>query len=100
MNPELVHLAQKKDWEKVEIEFTVFYPELGRLAVPIRKMASSMLLKQMYNPCDETFVERWIENPYCQYFSGEIYFQYDKPYYPSEFVHFRKRIGEEGDIKY
>ena len=99
MNHELVLLAQKIDWDKVEKEFSVYYPDLGRPAVPIRKMVGSMLLKQMYNLGDETFVARWIENPYWQYFCGETYFQYDKPYDPNEFVHFRKRIGEVGAQK-
>jgi len=99
MEHELVILAQKIDWEKVEKEFSVYYPELGRPAVPIRKMVGSMLLKQMYNLGDETFVARWIENPYWQYFCGETYFQYEDPYDPSDFVHFRKRIGEEGAQK-
>jgi len=56
MKHELVLLAQKIDWEKVEKEFSVYYPGLGRPAVPIRKMVGSMLLKQMYNLGDETFV--------------------------------------------
>jgi IS5 family transposase len=96
---ELVLLAQRIDWGKVENDFSVYYPELGRPAVPIRKMVGSMLLKQMYNLGDETFVARWIENPYWQYFCGETYFQYDEPYDLSDFVHFRKRIGEEGAQK-
>jgi len=99
MEHELVLLTQRINWEKVEKEFSIYYPELGRPAVPIRKMVGSMLLKQMYNLGDETFVARWIENPYWQYFCGETYFQYDQPYDPSEFVHFRKRIGEEGAEK-
>jgi IS5 family transposase len=99
MEHELVLLAQRIDWEKVEKDFSIYYPELGRPAVPIRKMVGSMLLKQMYNLGDETFVARWIENPYWQYFCGETYFQYDEPYDPSDFVHFRKRIGEEGAQK-
>jgi len=99
MEHELVLLTQRIDWEKVENDFSVYYPELGRPAVPIRKMVGSMLLKQMYNLGDETFVARWIENPYWQYFCGETYFQYDEPYDPSDFVHFRKRIGEEGAQK-
>lgn len=99
MKHELVLLSQKIDWEKVEKEFAVYYPGLGRPAVPIRKMVGNMLLKQMYNLGNETFVSRWIENPYWQYFCGETYFQYDNPYDPSDFVHFRKRIGEEGAQK-
>jgi IS5 family transposase len=99
MEHELILLAQRIDWEKVDKEFSIYYPELGRPAVPIRKMVGSMLLKQMNNLGDETFVARWIENPYWQYFCGETYFQYDEPYDPSDFVHFRKRIGEEGAQK-
>jgi IS5 family transposase len=99
MEHELVILAQRIDWEQVEKDFSIYYPELGRPAVPIRKMVGSMLLKQMYNLGDETFVARWIENPYWQYFCGEVFFQYDEPYDPSDFVHFRKRIGEEGAQK-
>ena len=49
MQHELVLLAQKIDWDKVEKEFSVYYPGLGRPAVPIRKMVGSMLLKQMYS---------------------------------------------------
>ena len=41
-------------------------------------------------------MERYIDSPYCQYFCGEIYFQYKYPFDPSDFVHFRKRIGESG----
>ena len=55
-----------------------------------------MFLKNMYNLSDESTVARWIENPYWQYFTGEQYFQTSKPFDPSEYVHFIKRMGEEG----
>jgi IS5 family transposase len=45
MEHELALLAQRIDWEKVEKDFSIYYPELGRPAVPIRKMVGSMLLK-------------------------------------------------------
>ena len=41
-------------------------------------------------------MERWIENAYWQYFTGEEFFQTQQPFDPSEFVHFRKRIKEDG----
>jgi IS5 family transposase len=72
---------------------------MGRPAVPVRKMVGCMLLKQMYGLSDESFVDRWIENPYMQYFCGETYFQFEKPFDPSEFVHFRKRLGTDGAEK-
>jgi IS5 family transposase len=90
----LVLPSQRIIWEKVEKDFSIYYSEIGRPAVPIRKMVGSMLLK-MYNLGDETLVARSIENSYWQYICGETYFQYE-PYDPSEFVHFHKRIGEEG----
>ena len=99
MDHELVLLAQRIDWKSVDKEFSIYYPYMGRRAVPVRKMVGSMILKQMYNLGDETFVDRWIENPYWQYFCGETFFQYEKPFDPSEFVHFRRRIGEVGAQK-
>jgi IS5 family transposase len=41
-------------------------------------------------------MEKYIGSPYCQYFYGEIYFQYKYPFDPSDFVHFRIRIDESG----
>lgn len=41
-------------------------------------------------------MDRYIDSPYFQHFCGEIFFQYYYPFDPSDFVHFRKRIGEEG----
>lgn len=99
MNHELVGLSHRIDWESVTRDFEGYYHYTGRPAVPVRKMVGSMLLKQMYNLSDESYVARWIENPYWQYFCGETYFQFDKPFDPSEFVHFRKRIGASGAEK-
>jgi len=99
MKHELVELAQRIDWKSMEKDFGPYYSEMGRPAVPIRKMVGSMLLKQMYSISDEAFVGCWIENVYWQYFCGETYFQFDKPFDPSEFVHFRKRLGTDGAEK-
>jgi IS5 family transposase len=99
MKHELVELAQRIDWKSVEKDFAPYYADMGRPAVPVRKMVGSMLLKQMYGLSDESFVDRWIENPYMQYFCGETYFQFEKPFDPSEFVHFRKRLGTDGAEK-
>ena len=89
-------LARKIDWESIEKEFAPLYGSTGRPSIPIRTIVGLLLLKQMYDLGDETVVERYLENPYWQYFCGEVYFQYKLPFDPSDFVHFRKRIGEEG----
>jgi transposase, IS5 family len=93
---ELCLLAKKLDWKALEDEFAPMYGRVGRPSIPIRTIVGLLLLKQMYNLGDETVVERYLENPYWQHFCGEVYFQYKLPFDPSDFVHFRKRIGEEG----
>ena len=35
-------------------------------------------------------------NPYIQHFCGRVFFEHELPCDPSNFVHFRKRIGEKG----
>lgn len=98
INPEheLCHLARKIDWAYLESEFAPLYGTVGRPSVPIRTIVGLLLLKQIYNLGDETVVQRYLENPYWQHFCGEVYFQYRLPFDPSDFVHFRHRIGAEG----
>lgn len=96
---ELCVLSKQIDWGKVEAEFSVYYSDFGRPSVPIRRIIGLLLLKHIYNLSDEAIVDRWIENPYWQYFSGEKIFQTQKPFDPTEFIHFRKRIGKEGAEK-
>ena len=96
MNHELVKLADQLDWKYFEKEFSQFYSEVGQPSVPIRMMVGCLLLKQINNLGDETIAKAWVMNPYMQYFCGEAHFQHKFPFDPSDFVHFRKRIGEEG----
>jgi IS5 family transposase len=98
LNPKegLYQLSEKIPWEAIEKEFEKYYKDFGAPAKPIRLMVSLLILKQIYNIGDEPVVERWVENPYWQYFSGEREFQWNMPVEPSDLVHFRKRIGEEG----
>lgn len=93
---ELCLLANKIDWNAFEKEFGPLHGTIGRPSVPIRKPVGLLLLKQMYNLGDETVVVRYLENPYWQHFCGEIYFQYNRPFDPNDFVHFRHRIGTAG----
>ena len=98
LNPKepLYQLSEKIVWEEIEKAFTKYYVDFGRPAKPVRLMVSLMLLKQIYNLGDETVIAQWVQNPYWQYFSGEKTFQWKFPVEPSDMVHFRKRIGEEG----
>jgi IS5 family transposase len=99
LDHELCILSKKIDWDSVEKDFEPYYSEIGRPSVPIRRMVGLLLLKHIYNLSDEAIVARWIENPYWQYFSGEKVFQTKKPFDPTEFIHFRNRIGKEGAEK-
>ena len=45
---------------------------------------------------DEDIVERWVENPYWQHFSGERYFRHELPCDPSSLVRWRCCAGEAG----
>ena len=92
----LVKLAEEFSWDKLEQEFQKLYSDQGRPSIPIRKIAGLLLLKEMFKESDESVVDRWIENPYWQHFTGEEFFQNKQPFDPSEFVHFRKRLQETG----
>ena len=92
-------LSSEIDWDFVEKDFSVYYADFGRPSIPIRKVVGLVLLRQIYNLSDEAIIDRWIENPYWQYFCGEQVFQKQKPMDPTEFVYFRRRIGKEGAEK-
>src|SRR5699024_2423974 len=92
----LVLLADAIDSSYFEGEFAEFYSETGQPAMPIRLMVGCLLLKHLYNYGDESLAKVWVQNPYMQYFCGEAYFQHQFRCDPSDFVHFRNRIGKEG----
>lgn len=96
LNHELVLLAEKVDWKYFENSFSDLYSNTGKPAMPVRLMVGSLMLKRIYNLGDETLCEAWKMNPYMQYFCGAAHFEHQFPCDPSDFVHFRKRIGEKG----
>jgi transposase, IS5 family len=68
----------------------------GRPRLPIRLMVGLLYLKHAYNESDESVCERWAENVYFQYFTGEQYFQSCLPCDPTNLVRFRQALGEAG----
>jgi len=96
LSHELVLLSAKIDWNYFDKEFSQYYSNTGQPAMPIRLMVGSLMLKRIYNLSDERLCESWIRDPYMQYFCGMAHFQHQFPCDPSDFVHFRKRIGEAG----
>lgn len=92
----LVLLAAKIDWKYFEKEFASLYSHTGQPSMPLRFMIGCLLLKRLENPGDETLAKKWARDPYMQYFCGWDCFIHHFPCDPSDFVHFRKRLGEEG----
>ncbi len=96
LNPQnpLFQLADAIDWERFDIAFADFYSEeLGAPAKATRLMVGLHYLKYTFNESDESVVERWIENPYWQYFCGFTHMQHEAPIDPSSMSRWRKRVG-------
>jgi IS5 family transposase len=93
---ELFRLAGLIDWDGFDQEFGRFYRPLGRPAKPTRLMVGLSYLQHTFNLSDEAVVQRWIENPYWQWFCGCEYFQHELPCDPSSLTRWRKRLGPEG----
>ena len=93
---EFVRIGDNIDWGKLENSFKPYYSDKGRPGVTVRKIGGLQLLKDRFNISDEKALDIWLENPYWQYFCGEIYFQKEKPFSVGEFSRFRKRVGKKG----
>ena len=93
---ELVRLAALIDWERFDTEWGEAFCETGRPAIATRLIAGLHYLKHTYGLSDDEVVQRWAENPYWQYFCGEMYFQHELPLNPSSLSRWRKRLGESG----
>ena len=92
----LIRLAQQIPWAQCVERFGPLYAERGRPGLPIRLLVGLQYLKHLYALSDDEVVVRWVENPYWQYFCGEMYFQHALPIDPSQMTRFRQRIGEGG----
>lgn len=93
----LVRLAGLIDWGEIERTFGVsFTSTRGRPALPPRLVAWLLYLQHTFAASDEAVVNTWVENPYWQYFCGEVYLQTEAPIDPSSLTRWRKRIGEAG----
>lgn len=96
MRHPLVRLAQQIDWPFLEERFGAVYKDgVGRPPLPTRLMAGLAILKHTDDLSDEVLCERWIENPYYQYFCGEEFFQHLLPLDRSSMTNWRNRMGEE-----
>src|ERR1700682_545725 len=92
----LVALGRTVDWGFLEREVGgVYTDDPGRPPLPTRLMAGLAILKHTYDLSDEVLCERWVENPYYQFFCGEEFFQHRLVFDRSSLTRWRQRMGEE-----
>ncbi|MGX7745901.1 IS5 family transposase [Rhodopseudomonas parapalustris] len=92
----LVRLAAEIDWVFVERRFGAGYRTgPGQPPLPTRLIAGLLILKHMHDLSDEALCARWVENPYFQFFCGEVVFRHDLPFDRSSLSRWRKRLGDE-----
>ncbi len=92
----LVRLAGEMDWDFVGRRFgSVCRVGPGQPPLPTRLVAGLFIIKHMHNLSDEALCDRWVENPYYQYFCGEVVFRHELPFDRSSLTRWRQRLGEE-----
>ena len=92
----LVRLAREIDWGFLDGRFaSVCAPGPGQPGLPTRLVAGLFILKHMHNLSDEALCARSLENPYYQFFCGELSFCHRLPFDRSSLTHWRQRLGEE-----
>ena len=99
LNPRhpLFLLADRLDWSVFEEAFGSLYVDgVGRPGLPIRLLVGLHYLKHAYGESDESVVEKFLENPYWQYFCGYEYFQHEFPLDATSLVKWRHRVGDGG----
>ena len=92
----LVRLAGEIEWDFLAGRFSsVCGVGPGQPPLPTRLVAGLFILKHMHDLSDEVLCARWLENPYYQFFCGEVSFCHKLPFERSSLTHWRQRLGEE-----
>jgi len=92
----LVLLGDRIDWDFLDSRFrTVCSAGPGQPGLPTRLVAGLFILKHMHKLSDEVLCARWLENPYYQYFCGELSFCHKLPFDRSSLSRWRGRLGED-----
>jgi transposase, IS5 family len=98
MKHELVQLAGKLDWGWIDGEIAPLYSTQGRPGIESRFVIGLLLLKHIYGLSDEGVCDRWVHDPYFQYFTGEEFFQHAFAHERSDLSHWRKRLGAKLEL--
>ena len=97
LNPDhpLVILSAHIDWSQFDDLVDQCYSTEGRPGCTTRLMIGLLYLKYAFDESDESVVDRWVENPYWQFFCGFYEMQHECPINPSSLCRWRKRVGAE-----
>ncbi len=98
MKHELVALAGKIDWDWLDREVAPLYSDKGRPGIETRFVLGLFLLKHIFSLSDEGVCDRWVYDPYFQYFTGEEFFQHRFPHERSDLSHWRNRLGDKLEL--
>src|SRR5580704_6478206 len=98
MKHELVQLAGTLDWGWSHGEISRLYSAQGRPGIETRFVIGLLLLKHIYGLPDAGVCDRWVSDPYFQYFTGEEFFQHAFPHERSDLSHWRKRLGAKLEL--
>ena len=99
MQHQLVKLAKTVNWKHLEAVCGEVYSDGpnskgGQPPLPTRLMAGLQILKFTFDLSDEELCDRWVENPYFQFFCGEEFFLHKLPFDRSSMTRWRQRMGE------
>ncbi len=77
----LARLAREIDWRFLDTRFAgMCTAGAGQPPLPTRLVAGLFILKHMHDLSDEVLCARWLENPYYQFFCGELSFRHELPF--------------------
>lgn len=96
LNHPLCILAKKVDWKRFDAVFADCYcPDFGAPGKATRLLVGLHYLKHAFNESDESLLDRWVENPYWQYFCGFDTLQHHVPLHSTSLTKWRKRVGAD-----
>jgi hypothetical protein len=89
-----VKMAQLIPWSEFEAEYAENFSHIpGLRAKSFRMALGALIIKEKLGISDRETVEQIRENPYLQYFIGQLAYSNELAFNPSLLVHFRQRIS-------
>jgi len=96
----LVRLANSIDWLTFDDGLEeCFCSNNGRPSLSSRLMVGLHYLKYTYDLSDDGVLGQWLENPYWQYFTGNVFFEHELPIDSSSMTNWRKYLKVSGAEK-